>query len=311
MPRELIPLVADMGGRQIRAEISTVGASVQGLSVDGMALVRGSSTAEPTATSGVVLVPWPNRVRKAQWMLDGATQYLEADEPAAGNAIHGLLANTEYSIVRAATDELVLAARIRDRRGYPFDLEIRVAYSLVRDGLDSRIEVLNRGHRAAPVALGVHPYLRLGNTPTSQLSLAIDSTRALLLGTDNLPLSSIDVRGTPYDLRGGVRVASAPAHACFTGLTAEDGRVRLRLTGGGASVEVWSDARFRWAQLYITDEFPGLESGESAIALEPMTAPPDALNSGIDLHWVRPGQGWNRQWGIAFSQAQAQAQAQA
>jgi aldose 1-epimerase len=303
MPRELIPLVAEIGGREIRAEISTVGASVQGLWVDGMALVRGSSTPEPTATSGVVLVPWPNRVRNAKWMLDGETQYLEASEPTAGNAIHGLLADAEYSVVRADAARLVLAARVQNRRGYPFDLEIVVEYALVAAGLESRIEVLNRGHHTAPVALGVHPYVRLGDIPTNELSLSIDATRTLLLGADDLPLSSVDVRDTPYDLRRGVPVASAPDHACFTGLGAEDGRIRLRLVGGGASVEVWSDARFRWAQLYITDEFPGLEPGESAIALEPMTAPPDALNSEIDLHWVSPGSSWNREWGISYSRA--------
>ncbi|MFF1632536.1 hypothetical protein [Leifsonia sp. NPDC058248] len=303
MPRELIRLSAEIGGHELRADISTVGASIQGLWVDGMPLVRGSGMAEPAMTSGVVLVPWPNRVRDAQWPLDGKTQHLEVTEPAAGNAIHGLLADTEYSVVRSDRDRLVLTARVEQPPGYPFDLETDVEFALVASGIECRIEVRNRGVRAAPVAVGVHPYVRLGSASPDDLTLAIEAARALPLGDDNFPLASIDVQGTPFDLRGGVPLASAPRHACFTGLRAEDGRVRLRMLGQDASVEVWGDSRFRWAQLYLTDDFPGLAPGEFAIALEPMTAPPDALNSGTDLHWLVPGRRWRRTWGISLSAA--------
>jgi aldose 1-epimerase len=302
MPRELIPLVAEIGGREIRAEISTVGAGIQGLWVEGAPLVHGSTTAEPAMTSGVVLVPWPNRVRAAQWALHGETQYLEATE-SVGNAIHGLLANTEYTVVRADRDRLVLTARVEHPPGYPFALDVDVEYTLVASGIESRIGVRNRGGHAAPVAVGVHPYVRLGTTPSEGLTLAIDATRVLPLGDDDLPLSSIGVQGIPFDLRDGVPVGSASRHACFTGLRAQDGRVRLRLIGAGASVEVWGDTRFRWAQVYITDQFPGLGPGELAIALEPMTAPPDALNTGTDLHWLAPDRRWSREWGISLSPA--------
>ncbi|MCU1582379.1 MAG: aldose epimerase [Microbacteriaceae bacterium] len=297
---KLIWLSADTGGHQVRAAVSPLGASIQQLWVDGVSVVRGSETAIPTSGSGIVLAPWPNRVRGGSWMLDGQTQQLELTEAGPGNAIHGLLATTEYAVGRVSGRSIVLSAPIRQPAGYPFDLATNVEYRIVADGIAVHHRIVNRGNRAAPVGLGVHPYVRLGATPAEKLKIAISAERTLLLGVDNLPLESVAVDGTPYDLRQAVGVRSSPAHACFTDLAAPDGRVRLRLIGEVSAVEVWADRRFRWAQLYVTADFPGLERGELAIALEPMTAPPDALNSGIDLHWLQPGQRWSRDWGISL-----------
>lgn len=146
----------------------------------------------------------------------------------------------------------------------------------------------------------MHPYVRVGDVPTDDLALAIDATTTLLLGEDDLPVSTVEVAGTRHDLRQAVGVRHAPDHASYTGLSVIDGRTRLQLIADGAQVEVWADPRFRWAQLYLTSDFPGLGPGELAVALEPMTAPPDAFNSGIDLHWLRPGERWSRDWGIAI-----------
>ena len=62
---------------------------------------------------------------------------------------------------------------------------------------------------------------------------------------------------------------------------------------------------FGWLQTYVTGEFPGMPSGELAIAVEPMTAPPDALNSGDGLRWLGPGDMWEARWGIRFEDSPA------
>jgi aldose 1-epimerase len=51
--------------------------------------------------------------------------------------------------------------------------------------------------------------------------------------------------------------------------------------------------------VFTPDDFPDL-AGEpsSVLAIEPMTCPPDALNSGIDLITVSPGATWTARWGI-------------
>jgi aldose 1-epimerase len=41
---------------------------------------------------------------------------------------------------------------------------------------------------------------------------------------------------------------------------------------------------------------PGL-----AVAVEPMTAPPDALNSGQSLIWLEPGESSEGSWGLRYT----------
>ena len=60
-----------------------------------------------------MLVPWPNRTAGGRWAWQGTTQQLALNEPAAGNAIHGLLRYTFYEVVDRAADTITLAARVR------------------------------------------------------------------------------------------------------------------------------------------------------------------------------------------------------
>ena len=41
------------------------------------------------------------------------------------------------------------------------------------------------------------------------------------------------------------------------------------------------------------------------MAIEPMTAPPDALNSGDGLRWLSPGDTWEARWGIQYEDSPA------
>jgi aldose 1-epimerase len=45
------------------------------------------------------------------------------------------------------------------------------------------------------------------------------------------------------------------------------------------------DGAHRWAQVYTADDLPDTRS---ALAVEPMTAPPNAFNSGDDLIVLEP-----------------------
>ncbi|MDR6972918.1 aldose epimerase [Leifsonia shinshuensis] len=297
---EPVRLGGEAGG-DAQALVSPVGASLQQLRVDGVDLVCGSPSG-PVGASGAVLVPWPNRVRGGRWILNGEPQRLDPTEPSSGNALHGLVAATTFSVVRHERDAVEFAAAVRHPRGYPFDLDVIVSYRLVPSGIASTISVVNRGPGAAPVAVGVHPYLRVGTAASDDLLLTVQAERTLLLGDDNLPRGELAVSGTSFDLRTPTPLVAAPAHAAYTRLHLVHGDVRLTLSdrGTGRAAEVWAEPRFRWAQIYVTDELPGLKAGEVAVALEPMTAPPDALNSGSDLEWLGVDARWDLRWGVAL-----------
>ncbi|MFJ8896454.1 aldose epimerase [Leifsonia sp. NPDC102414] len=286
-------------GRSIEATVSRVGAGLQALSVDGLDLVAGGLEG-PVAYSGAVLVPWPNRIRRATWTLDGATQSLDVTESTGGNALHGLVATTPFEVIEHDQDVVGLAASVDSPAGYPFELDVEVRYHLIPTGIRSEITVVNRSDRPAPVAVGVHPYLRVGDAPSTDLRIQVAAETTLVLGDDNLPRASEPVAGTPYDLRTPTVLEDAPGHAAYTGLHSEAGRIRMRLCDDrtGESATLWADERFRWAQVYVTDRPPGRGPGAPAVALEPMTGPPDAFNSGVDVHWMPPASRWTLEWGI-------------
>ncbi|MCU1409744.1 MAG: aldose epimerase [Rhodoglobus sp.] len=285
------------GSTGATAVVSEHAASLRRLTVDGVELVRGTLDEQPPLGAGMVLVPWPNRVEEGRWPLDGRMQQLELTEPELGNANHGLLTDTRYAPVAASPDGVTLAAAVDGGDGYPFELDTSVEYRLVGPGIRVTHRITNRSDRPAPVAIGAHPYLRLGDSPVGELVLTIEADRALDLDERHIPRGSFDVAGTQFDLRRGRSVADAVPHACYTALRTYDGLVMHRLRAPDSrEVQLWADEVFAYAQVYVTPEFPGAEGG--AIAVEPMTAPPNALRSGEGLRWLEPGETWTASWGI-------------
>src|SRR5690606_4908271 len=127
----------------------------------------------PPFGCGIVLAPWPNRVRDGRWQLDGETQQLDLTEPARDNAIHGLLRNTPYTVVDRTDAAITLAATVFPQHGYPFMLDTTVRYELVEGGLRVTHTASNRSDAAAPVAFGVHPFFRIGDVPVEDLVLTL------------------------------------------------------------------------------------------------------------------------------------------
>ena len=93
-----------------------------------------------------------------------------------------------------------LEAGIFPQHGYPFHLTHRVRYELDNDGdLLVTQSLVNHSEEAAPVALGAHPYLRLGQEDTSGLTLTVPGlgpTRGLELwysvtGADGRPVDGL------------------------------------------------------------------------------------------------------------------------
>ena len=57
------------------------------------------------------------------------------------------------------------------------------------------------------------------------------------------------------------------------------------------------DRHFRYVMAFTGDTLEP-DRRRRAIAVEPMTCPPDALRSGADLVRLEPGAKWDGSWGI-------------
>lgn len=285
---------------EVTAEIAQVGAALRALTVGGVDLVPRYADDQPTpAGSGVVLLPWPNRIRDGVWTQRGITRRLAISEPALGNASHGLLRFTAYRAESRDDHAVTLRADVFPQTGYPFHLESRVTFALTSDGLAVDHEIRNVGAEDAPVALGVHPYLCIGDVDTAALVLRSSGSERVLLDDRKLPTGLAPVDAAT-DLREGRRLGDLDLDTGYRGLARDaDGRVRHTLTApDGRAVTLWQGADFTWAQVFTTDRYPG---HPLAVAIEPMTAPADAFNSGIDVRWLMPGEIWSPAWGISFT----------
>ncbi|MFH5879108.1 aldose epimerase [Arthrobacter sp. NA-172] len=239
------------------------------------------------------------------WNYDGVTQQLKITEPELGNALHGLLTHSPYRVSARTTDSITLDAGISPQPGYPFDLSTSVRYQLVKDGLCVTHRLENTGPRSAPVALGAHPFLRLGSVPTQELTLYINADTHIEVD-ERLNPSGIttDVGGTDNDFRAGRLVGSVNLDDAWGDVRREDngGSVHYLEAPDGSQAQLFMDASFGYVQAFTTTDFATDGGTVTAVAVEPMTAPADAFNSGEGLRWLEPGKVWEASWGIRYWQ---------
>lgn len=280
-----------------RAVITEVGAGLRAFEVAGRPYVESFDVDQrPPRGAGNVLVPWPNRTAGGRWEWRGQVQQLALSEPAAGNAIHGLLRHTLYRVGERTAAAVELHAVVAPQPGWPVPLDTAVRYAVDGGGLTVTHTVRNVGAQAVPFGVGAHPYLRVGAADTDDCTLTLAATTALPLA-GGLPTGPAEPVTGELDLRAGRRLLGAEFDNAFGGCVPAEGDtlVRHRLEGPGGAVEMWADPDFGWVQVYTPGDHPGRGR---AVAVEPMTCPPDALNSGEGLITLEPGQQWSGSWGI-------------
>lgn len=279
---------------EVTAQIAQVGASLRALRIGDVDLIAPYPLDVPTPScSGVVLVPWPNRVRDGLWNDDGTSRQLAITEPKFDNASHGLLRFASYEIEQtdaAAT----LSAAVVPQTGYPYLIDTSVAYELVAGGIRVTHTLTNRSAETAPVALGTHPFVTIGDADPHDLILRVPAATAFETDERMLPTGT---RPADPALSEGVRLGDVTLDTGFTDLTRDaDGLVRHSLTApDGRRVTLWQGEGFDYVQVFTTAKYPGQAL---AVAIEPMTAPADALNSGLGIRRLAPGETWTLHWGI-------------
>jgi aldose 1-epimerase len=284
------------------ATITQVAAALRAFSVDGVDAVQSYSTDTVAPYgSGTVLVPWPNRVDGGTWSLDGVEQQLDITEPKLHNAIHGLLRWCAYEPVAQSDSSLTLAASVFPQHGYPFHLETTISYTVTDGELEVVHTIVNVGDANAPVAIGTHPFITIGDVPAEDLVLSLAAGTHFPVDERLIPTAEEPVDGTDWDLRAGKRLGDLTLDDGFGAVEHVDGVATHALTApDGRRVELWQDDNFGYVQAFTTRLYPVGAATGLAVAVEPMTAPTNAFVTGQSLKWLAPGEQWEARWGIRY-----------
>jgi aldose 1-epimerase len=115
-----------------------------------------------------------------------------------------------------------------------------------------------------------------------------------------MPGPAEPVDGGPFDFTTPRLIGSTRFDHPFAALRADvDGVARtiLRDPQTGRTATLWADAAYPWLQVFSGDTLP--TRARQSLAVEPMTCPPNAFNSGIDLVVLQPGDSDTGRFGIS------------
>lgn len=254
------------------------------------------------AYHSAVLIPWPNRIAAGRYAFDGEQCQLAITEPERNAALHGLACWLPWTLVNHEPDRVTLSFRILPSPGYPFHLDTRVDYRLDADGLRVTTTSANPGDRPCPYGLGFHPYIAAAPGSTiDDCALSLDVRRRLVPDELLIPQGDEPVADGPYDFRAPRQVGSLTLDDAFADVVRDpQGRSWARLSGvDGRTAAVWADESFGYWQVYSADRLPE-SMARRAMAIEPMTAAPNAFNTGDGLTRLGPGESFTAVWGAAL-----------
>ncbi|GAB3784639.1 aldose 1-epimerase family protein [Nocardioides ungokensis] len=275
----------EITGGGYRAVVTESGAALRLLEYAGRPLLDGfAEDAMSSGGRGQQLLPWPNRIRDGAYRFGDRDLQLPLSEPARHNASHGLVRWVAWTLEEHTGNSVSLVYRLMAQSGYPWTLDLHVLYDLSADGLTVTQTATNLADTAAPYASGAHPYLAVGAGPVDTLELTLPAATRALVDDRLLPVGRTDVEDTAYDFRMARPIRDTAFDDAFTDLERDEQGIAtavLRDPVSGHGVALWVDQRHRWLQVFSADDVPG--TARRSLAVEPMTAPPDAFRSGDDL----------------------------
>jgi aldose 1-epimerase len=236
------------------------------------------SSAAKGSTAGIPLLhPWANRLADTRYRaagreveLDPSSALLHLDEH--GLPMHGVpWSRLRWEVTEARRD--LMAARLDWTRVdllalFPFPHRLEMRATIRPDGLTLETTLAAGDDDPVPVCFGFHPYFGLPDLPRAKWRLKLPPMRKLVLDQRGIPtgaeepFAGFDGRLGEFDFDDGfVLLEERPSFA---------------LSGSGRGITVELLAGYRYLQVFAPKD-------KDLVALEPMTAPANALVSGLGL----------------------------
>jgi aldose 1-epimerase len=278
--------------RDLSATISSVGATLRSLTCAGIPVIWSQPIDTlPVGGSGQVLAPWPNRLKDGTYAFEGIAAKAALNEPELRNAIHGLVRWLDWKLEYQERTRVKLSCTMAPQPAYPFLISLALLYEFGPAGLTVRTQAESRGARA-PFGIGFHPYFLAGPEGLSRGRLSVPASRHLSVDGRGLPTGEVPIEPRLDALASpeGLEIGDLVLDDCFTGLVRdESGIANIRFNPGPgpiAAVDLRLDRHFDYVMCFTGDTLAEKDR-RRAVAIEPMTCPPNAFVSGesvVALH---------------------------
>ncbi len=283
--------------------VCEVGATLRSYTVGTQPVMDGFGANEWSQSGrGQVLAPWPNRLADGRYEFGGIRAQAALDEPERRNAIHGLVRWLPWTLQTRHQNQLSLRLQLHPSPGYPFSLLLQLEYHVGRDGLTVTTRAQSMEEGPVPFGLGFHPYLTAGPETVDGAILTVPAHHTVDTDDRGLPTGGqTPVAGTERDFTTARFIGPTVLDTAFTTLDRDaDGRAwaSLDAPGGATGASLWADRSFGYFMVYTGDTLGDVSRRRRAVAIEPMTCPPNALRTGTDLLSLQPGQEWSASWGM-------------
>ena len=233
---------------------------------------------------GCKLSPFACRIKDGKYTFAGETYQLEKylDGP---DALHGELYDKSFDVVSEHADAISATITLKyhyskEDPGYPFVYDCIVTYSLESDNrLRVTTECLNQDEGLIPMQDGWHPYFSLGGK--------IDDLHLEFQSMEMVEFEQLIPSGkmTEYDEFNSLkRLGNTQFDNCFTiNLETCQPMCVLRNVTENIQVEIHPSESYPYLQIYTPDH-------RNSIAIENLSAAPDAFNNGMGLQILESGQ---------------------
>lgn len=202
------------------------------------------------------------------------------------HAIHGLLYDRKFTVTekKSAEDSATVSLKYEYRKedkGYPFDYDCIITYQLKKENtLTLTTHIINIDQGNIPMADGWHPYFTFGGS-INDLQLEFQSKEQLEFTDELLPNGKL----IPYKEYGSLKkIDDLFLDNCFTVNFAEcQPMLVLRDTQKKLQLEVSPEKSYPYLQIYTPPH-------RQSIAVENLSAAPDAFNNGMGLITLAAGE---------------------
>jgi aldose 1-epimerase len=229
------------------------------------------------------LVPFSNRVAKAQLQWQGTHHPLVQLGAIDEHAIHGIAWQKPWQVLDTASDFAMLSYEHKADQSWPFAFDVSQTFKLSKDALHMTLSVTNQAPTAAPMGLGWHPYF----AKREGMRLQFAATSRWDVGLDMLPTQQIALDGVDADCQ------TLNVDNCFEGW------------GGSA---VLSDPEL---SVQVDSNLPRLvvftKPSKNAVAIEPVSHTSNGFNQTepelLGVRILQSGESWSVQMSISVARS--------